>query len=179
MVVKRLHPHLAKSRELADMFLDEARLAAQIRHPHVVPVDDVVDSGGAIFLVQPYIESVTLAALLDAARALGERIAPELTVRVLLDTLAGLDGAHHATDLRGEPLEIVHRDVSPHNILVGVDGRSRVIDFGIAKAARRITVTQSGTLKGKIPTWRRSSSGVSRWTRAPTSTRRAWCSTRR
>ena len=150
VVIKRIHPHLAAARELVDMFLDEARLASQIRHPNVVPVDDVVDAGGVLLLAQPYIESVSLGALLAAAAAAGERLAPALVSRILLDALAGLDGAHHAVDLRGERLEIIHRDVSPQNILVGADGRSRLIDFGIAKAARRIAVTRTGTLKGKV-----------------------------
>ena len=150
VVVKRIHPHLARERELVDMFLDEARLASQIRHPNVVPVDDVVDADGELFLVQPYVESVPLSALLDDALASGERLPRGVVSRILLDALAGLDGAHAARDLRGEPLEIVHRDVSPHNVLVGADGRSRLIDFGIARAARRITVTKTGTLKGKI-----------------------------
>jgi hypothetical protein len=150
VVIKRIHPHLLANRDVADMLVDEARLASQIQHPNVVPVDDVVDAGGELLLVQPYVESVTLTALIAAAAAAGEALGPPIVARVLADALAGLDGAHHAADLRGRPLEIVHRDVSPHNILVGTDGRSRVIDFGIAKAARRITVTETGTLKGKI-----------------------------
>ena len=150
VVVKRIHPHLAAIRDFSDMFVDEARLSSQIRDPNVVPVDDVVDRDGDLFLVQPYVESVPLSTLLAAAADKGEQLAPELVARIVSDALAGLDGAHHAVDLRGEPLAIVHRDVSPQNILVGTDGRSRVIDFGIAKAARRITSTQSGTIKGKI-----------------------------
>jgi eukaryotic-like serine/threonine-protein kinase len=150
VVVKRIHAHLAAHREFSDMFVDEARLASQIRDPHVVPVDDVVDHEGELFLVQPYVESIPLSALLAAARDAGERLAPAIVSRIVGDALSGLDGAHHAVDLHGEPLSIVHRDVSPQNILVGTDGRSRVIDFGIAKAARRITTTASGTLKGKI-----------------------------
>ncbi len=149
-VVKRIHPHLVAVRDLADTLVDEARLASQIRHPNVVPVDDVLDRDGELLLVQPYVESVTLSALLAAAAAEGEALRPDIVSRILADALAGLDGAHHAVDVRGRPLEIVHRDVSPHNILVGTDGRSRLIDFGIAKAARRVTVTRTGTLTGKI-----------------------------
>jgi serine/threonine-protein kinase len=150
VVVKRVHPHLLKSREFYDMFRDEARLASQIRHPNVVPVDDVVAGEGELFSVQPYIESITLADLLDGAAAQGERVPPAVASRVIGEMLAGLDGAHDATDLRGHALEIVHRDVSPQNVLVGRDGRSRLIDFGIAKAKRRVTHTSSGVLKGKL-----------------------------
>lgn len=151
VVVKRIHPHLCDNRDFVEMFLDEARMASQIRHPNVVPVDDVVAANAEIFLVQPYIEALSLAALLALARAADERLPVEVVGRILHDTLAGLDGAHSARDLRGELLEIVHRDVSPHNVLVGTDGTSRLIDFGIARAARRLTVTKTGTLKGKIP----------------------------
>src|SRR5262249_2701069 len=144
------HPHLLKSREFCDMFRDEARLASQIRHPNVVSVDDVVESEGELFLVQPYVESITLAELLEAANARGERLPPAVAGRILADALAGLQGAHDAVDIRGAPLFVVHRDVSPQNILIGLDGRSRLIDFGIAKAARRSTITANGVLKGKL-----------------------------
>lgn len=151
VVVKRIHAHLLEDREVAAMLVDEARTSSQIRHPNVVPVDDAVESGSELMLVQPFIESVDLSALLKAAARAGEQLAPAVVSRVVGDLLAGLDGAHHAVDLRGEPLMLVHRDVSPHNVLVGSDGRGRVIDFGVARAARRLTVTQSGVLKGKVP----------------------------
>ncbi|MDI1443395.1 serine/threonine-protein kinase [Polyangium sp. 6x1] len=150
VVLKRVHPHLLKEPSLRDMLGDEARVAASMRHPNVVPVEDVVDASGELCLVMPYVESLSLGALLDAARGAGERLPPAVASRILLDVLAGLDAAHEAKDLRGEPLEIVHRDVSPRNVLVGTDGRARLIDFGVAKAARRITQTQSGIMKGTI-----------------------------
>lgn len=150
VIIKRVHRHLLKIREFHDMFFDEARVASLIRHPNVVSVDDVVESEDELFLVQPYVESVSLTALIDAANAKGERLAPSIVVRILSDTLAGLSAAHDAVDMRGNKLDVVHRDVSPHNILVGIDGRSRLIDFGIAKAARRITTTSGGIMKGKL-----------------------------
>ncbi|MDI3289145.1 serine/threonine-protein kinase [Polyangium sp. 15x6] len=150
VVLKRVHPHLLKEPNLRDMLADEARVAASMRHPNVVPVEDVVNASGELCLVMPYVESLSLGALLDAARRGGERLPPAVASRILLDVLAGLDAAHEAKDLRGEPLEIVHRDVSPRNVLVGTDGQARLIDFGVAKAARRITQTKSGIMKGTI-----------------------------
>jgi serine/threonine protein kinase len=150
VVIKRVHRHLLKIREFYDMFCDEARVASLIRHPNVVSVDDVVESADELFLVQPYVESVSLARLIEAARKKCELLPPAIVVRIMADALAGLAAAHDAVDMRGNKLEVVHRDVSPQNILVGSDGRSRIIDFGIAKAARRITTTSGGIMKGKL-----------------------------
>ncbi|WP_437937231.1 serine/threonine-protein kinase [Sorangium sp. So ce341] len=148
VVLKRVHRHLLAQPEVLDMLRDEARLAALIRHPHVVSVEDVIDAGGELALVMPYVEAVPLAALIEGAAAAGERLPPAVAARVLADVLSGLHAAHEARDLQGRPLEVVHRDVSPRNVLVGADGRSLLIDFGIAKAARRAAITRSGVLKG-------------------------------
>jgi serine/threonine-protein kinase len=148
VVIKRVHPHLLKDRAFSDMFRDEARVCSTIRHPNVVPVIDVVESDGELYLVLEYVESLSLAALLRAAA--GERLPPAVASRILSDALAGLHAAHEAVDMRGNPLGLIHRDVSPQNIVVGLDGSSRLIDFGIAKAASRITSTESGVLKGKL-----------------------------
>jgi serine/threonine-protein kinase len=150
VVIKRVHRHLVKMPEFHDMFLDEARVASLIRHPNVVSVDDVVEADDELFLVLPYVESVSLATLIEAARLQGEHIPPSIVVRIIADALAGLAAAHEAVDMRGEKLSVVHRDVSPHNVLVGTDGRSRIIDFGIAKAAKRITTTTRDVMKGKL-----------------------------
>jgi eukaryotic-like serine/threonine-protein kinase len=150
VVIKRVHRHLVKIREFHDMLLDEARVASLIRHPNVVSVDDVVEADEELFLVLPYVESVSLATLLEAARMRDELIPPKIVVRIIADALAGLTAAHEAVDMRGEKMHVVHRDVSPHNILVGTDGRSRIIDFGIAKAAKRITTTTRDVMKGKL-----------------------------
>jgi serine/threonine-protein kinase len=129
------------------MFLDEARLAARIRHPNVVPVLDVVALDGELFLVMDYVQGEALSRL---RKGFGMPIVVGIAARIGVDMLNGLHAAHEARNERGEPLEIVHRDVSPHNILVGVDGISRVTDFGIAKAANRIQTTREGQLKGKL-----------------------------
>ena len=150
VVLKRIHRHLLRDPDLRDMLRDEAKIASLIVHPNVVGVDDVIEHDGEIVLSQPYVASVALSALLRAASGAGERVPPAIVVRIACDVLAGLHAAHEARDLLGEPLHVVHRDVSPHNILVGADGVSRLIDFGIAKAARRITSTESGVMKGKL-----------------------------
>jgi serine/threonine-protein kinase len=150
VAVKRIHPWLLDDSKSGDMLREEARLGAAIQHPHVVHVEDVTVNAGEVCLIMPYVESLSLGALLKAARQAGERIPPAMVSRILLDVLSGLDAAHDAKDLRGQPLEIVHRDVSPNNVLVGTDGRSRIIDFGIARAASRLCQTQSGDMKGTI-----------------------------
>jgi serine/threonine protein kinase len=149
VVVKRVHPHLLSNREFYDMFRDEARLAAMLHHPNVVAVTDVVESDGELFLVMEYVDSVAVSTLLKTAADKRERLPPAVVVRILLDALSGLHAAHEAVDMRGNRLEIVHRDVSPQNVIVGSDGSSRLIDFGVAKARHRLTETKSGSLKGK------------------------------
>lgn len=150
VVVKRVHPHLLGNREFYDMFRDEARVASLIRHPNVVSVIDVVEEGGELFLVMEYVESVAFWTLTRMARENGVHVPPGVVSRVLCDTLSGLEAAHQATDLAGHALEVVHRDVSPQNVIVGIDGTARLIDFGVAKAAHRLSETRSGGVKGKI-----------------------------
>jgi serine/threonine protein kinase len=150
VAIKRLHPHLAREPEFVEMFLDEARLAARIHHPNVVPIQEVGESEHGYYLVMDYIEGDTLARVLAKAAKTNGKVPYGVTIRILLDTLAGLHAAHEMRDDHGEPLQIVHRDVSPQNILVGVDGVARVVDFGVARAATRLSTTRSGQLKGKL-----------------------------
>ena len=150
VAIKRLHPHLAREPEFVEMFLDEARLAARIHHPNVVPIQEVGESDQGYYLVMDYIEGDTLARVLAKAAKTNSTVPYGVTIRILLDTLAGLHAAHEMKDDHGEPLQIVHRDVSPQNILVGVDGVARVVDFGVARAATRLSTTRSGQLKGKL-----------------------------
>ncbi len=149
VVVKRLHPQYAADAELATMFLDEARVAARIRHPNVVAVVDVEEEGGEILLVMEYVHGESLAYL---TRAQGPREPGRLRVigNVMAGALQGLHAAHEATGENNRPLEVVHRDFSPQNILVGVDGAARVLDFGVAKAAGQTHHTGKGQVKGKI-----------------------------
>ena len=150
VAIKRLHPHLAGEKEFVEMFLDEARLAAGIHHPNVVPILEVGASDRGYYLVMEYIEGDTLARLLARAATSGNRLPTAIGVRIIIDMLAGLHAAHELKDDMGDPTELVHRDVSPQNILVGVDGISRITDFGVARAASRLTATRVGQLKGKI-----------------------------
>ena len=150
VAMKRLHPHLASEKEFVEMFLDEARIAARIHHPNVVPILEVGASAVGYYLVMEYIEGDTLARLLARAATRGKRLPIGIALRVALDMLAGLHAAHELRDDTGEAVHLVHRDVSPQNVLVGVDGIARITDFGVARAASRLTATRVGQLKGKI-----------------------------
>ncbi|HYP97930.1 MAG TPA: serine/threonine-protein kinase [Polyangiaceae bacterium] len=150
VAIKRLHPHLATEKEFVEMFLDEARIAARIHHPNVVPILEVGASAVGYYLVMEYIEGDTLARLLARAATRGKRLPVGIALRIALDMLAGLHAAHELRDDSGEAVHLVHRDVSPQNVLVGVDGISRITDFGVARAASRLTATRVGQLKGKI-----------------------------
>jgi eukaryotic-like serine/threonine-protein kinase len=150
VAIKRLHPHLASEQEFVEMFLDEARLAASIHHPNVVPILEVGTSDRGYYLVMEYIEGDTLARLLARAATSHNRIPVPIGIRIVLDTLAGLHAAHELKDDNDHPLNLVHRDVSPQNILVGINGTARITDFGVARAATRLSSTRSGQLKGKL-----------------------------
>jgi len=150
VAVKRLHPHLADDPSFLAAIIDEARLAARVRHPNVVPTIDVVRTDSEVLIVMEYIRGEALSRLLAREAERDRLMPPPVACAVVVDALRGLHAAHEATDDRGEPLGIVHRDVSPHNILVGVDGAARVIDFGIAKASGRLQTTREGVLKGRI-----------------------------
>jgi eukaryotic-like serine/threonine-protein kinase len=151
VAIKRLHREYARDPEFVAMFMDEARLAARIHHPNVVMTLDVVASEGELFLVMEYVPAVSLSQLWFAAQAKGQRAPMAVAAAIIVDVLRGLHAAHEAIDEEGNPLDIVHRDVSPQNILVGADGSARVLDFGIAKAMGRATqVTREGQVKGKF-----------------------------
>ncbi len=150
VAMKRLHPHLAGEKEFVEMFLDEARLAAGIHHPNVVPILEVGASPVGYYLVMEYVEGDTLARLLARASTKGNRLPVPIVLRIMIDMLAGLHAAHELRDDHGAPVNLVHRDVSPQNVLVGADGIARITDFGVARAASRLTNTRVGQLKGKI-----------------------------
>jgi serine/threonine-protein kinase len=150
VAIKKLHPHLAEDPEFLSTMIDEARLAARIHHPNVVPTLDVVSTDGELLLVMEYVRGEALSRLVKVEASRNRLVPLSITSAIVLGALHGLHAAHEATSDRGERLNIVHRDVSPQNILVGVDGLARVIDFGIAKAAGRLQMTREGTVKGKI-----------------------------
>jgi eukaryotic-like serine/threonine-protein kinase len=145
VAIKRLHPQFAKDEEFSSMFLDEARIAARIRHPNALTALDVVSAKGELYIIMDYIHGESLGKLLR-----GGPVPLAVASAISTQALLGLHAAHEAVDDRGQPLAIVHRDVSPQNILVGVDGVARVVDFGIAKAASRVHTTQAGKIKGKL-----------------------------
>ncbi len=150
VAIKRLHPQFAKDPDFVDMFVDEARLAARIRHPNVVPTLDVVKTEQELFLVMDYVEGESLSRLMRRARRREKPLDVRLVVPVVAAVLHGLHAAHNAKGEGGELLHIVHRDVSPQNVLVGTDGVTRVFDFGIAKARGRLQTTREGQIKGKL-----------------------------
>lgn len=147
VAIKRAHPHLLEDPAFREMLLSEARIASLVHHPNVVAIQDVEEIGDELYLVMDYVEGVSLAELLVAE---GGELAPRVGLRILLDACEGLHAVHELQDAAGAPLEIVHRDVSPQNLLVGLDGVTRVTDLGIAKA-RSIagSRTMSGMLRGK------------------------------
>jgi serine/threonine protein kinase len=149
VALKRLHAHFARDPEFVAMFIDEARLAARIRHPNVVQTVDVVAADGELLLVMDYVQGESLSRLVRASRA-GSGIPVRVAAAIICGALHGLHAAHEATDEQGAPLGLVHRDVSPQNILIGADGIARVLDFGVAKAAGRVQTTGQGRVKGKI-----------------------------
>jgi serine/threonine protein kinase len=151
VAIKKLHPQYARDPDFLSMFLDEARMAARIRHPNVVPTLDVVAEGDELLIVMEFVPGETLSRLMKATRARGERIDPRIACSILANVLHGLHAAHEAQNEFGEPLGIVHRDVSPQNVLVGTDGVARLLDFGVAKAIGRFKETHEAQLKGKLP----------------------------
>jgi serine/threonine-protein kinase len=150
VAVKRLHAIFARDPEFVSMLIDEARLAARIRHPNVVAMLDVVALEGELLLVMEYVHGESLGKLIVAANKAKQRIPVHIVLTMIAGTLYGLHAAHEARNDRGEPFELVHRDVSPQNIQVGVDGVARVLDFGIAKAAGRLQDTKDNQLKGRL-----------------------------
>lgn len=151
VAVKRLHPQFARDRAFAKMFVDEARLASRIRHPNVVSTLDVVLAEKEVCLVLEYVHGLPLSTLLEAARAKKQQVPVGVALNIMVGALSGLHAAHTALSDAGEPLGIVHRDVSPQNILVGSLGVAQLVDFGVAKANQRLhESTGEGSLKGKL-----------------------------
>ncbi len=151
VAIKRMHKHLlAEEPELVVAFMEEARVASMIRHPNVVSVHDVYDHEGELFLVMDYVDGVSMAQLFKGALAKGVKVPRGVAIRVVCHALHGLQAAHEQKDLTGKQLGIVHRDATPHNILIAEDGSVRLTDFGVAKAAERAVQTETGVAKGKI-----------------------------
>jgi eukaryotic-like serine/threonine-protein kinase len=150
VAIKRLLPNLVQNEEFTQMLLKEARLAARVRHPNVVPTIDVVASKGDVLLVLEYVHGEALSSLCRRqAKEKKEHIPLEVGLSVMQDVLQGLSAVHEATDEKGKLLGLVHRDISPPNVLVGADGQTRVLDFGIAKALEHLEDSNPNRVKGK------------------------------
>jgi eukaryotic-like serine/threonine-protein kinase len=151
VAIKQLHAHLADDPRMVEMFVDEARIASRLLHPNIVHVKDVEMIGESVVLVMDYIEGVSLSLLLRLLQEQKKPMPVPVARRIVHDVLLGLHSAHEAKDDRGASLGIIHRDVSPQNVLLGVDGIARIADFGVAKARGRLANTQAdGTVKGKL-----------------------------
>ncbi len=150
VILKVLLPELADSKEQVDQFLDEARIAATLNHPNVVSIYEVGLWQGQFIIAMEYIRGRNLVQLQRRAHQLELRLPPQVSVRIAREAAQGLAHAHQARDERGQPLHIVHRDVSPQNIMLREDGVTKVVDFGIAKASNRASRTATGAIKGKL-----------------------------
>jgi serine/threonine-protein kinase len=151
VAIKKLNAMLAKDPDFVAMFFDEARLMGRVQHPNVVSYIDVVTQDEDLFIVMEYVQGESIHRLHYRSGDPKGPLAPSIVVALMAAALDGLHAAHEARAEDGEPLHIVHRDVSPHNILVGIDGMARVLDFGIAKARGRSRTTAAGQVRGKIP----------------------------
>lgn len=149
VVIKRMLPHLSAVTDFVSMFLDEARLAASLTHSNIVQISDLGFADGCYFICMEYLAGEDLATVLRTAKRRGEHTPVNMLLRVLTEAAIGLHFAHEAVDPKGEPMRLVHRDISPSNIFITYGGQVKVLDFGIAKAESRITSTGAGVVKGK------------------------------
>ena len=150
VAIKRVHPHLTEDVQFINMFLDEARIAASISHPNVAQVFDLGKDADTYWIAMEYLHGEPLREIMRASEEAGKHIRPELAAKIIADAAEGLHAAHELRDKSGALLNLVHRDVSPHNLFVTYDGVVKVVDFGIAKVAGRLSSTHAGTLKGKV-----------------------------
>lgn len=149
VAIKRILPHLARDERFTTMFLDEAALASKLLHPNIARIHELGHEGDEYFLAMEFIDGADLADVLDAAEASRTLIPIAAAAFITCEVLDALHFAHTFKD-NGKPLNIVHRDVSPHNVLISTDGRVKLVDFGVAKAVERHSKTQTGMIKGKL-----------------------------
>lgn len=152
VAIKELHPHLARDADFVSMLVQEARIQGALEHPNVVRLVDAIAEDGELFLVLSLVDGVSLAELRKAMPADDARVPERIGVRIACDIFEGLHAAHELRSPDGSRADVVHRDVSTHNVLLGSDGVARILDFGVAKAVARAQVTRDGALKGK-PTY--------------------------
>lgn len=147
---KRILPHFAQDNEFVEMFRNEAQVAKQLQNKNIVQVFDFVSDGSSYMLVMEFVDGQDLRALLSGAEQKRKRIPIEIACYAAMETLSGLSYAHSAVDVSGKSMGIIHRDVSPQNILISYDGDVKITDFGIAKAENQSSNTRVGVLKGKF-----------------------------
>jgi serine/threonine-protein kinase len=150
VVIKRVLPNVADDAKFVEMFLNEARLAIQLNHPNICHIYEFGDLEGSYFIAMEWIDGVPLGKLIRRARKSGKGVPVEIAVRIGAQVAAALHYAHRAKDGLGRPMNIVHRDVTPHNVMVAFDGQVKLLDFGIAKAETQTQKTEAGTVKGKF-----------------------------
>ncbi len=150
LVIKRILPHMAQDEAFVRMFLDEARLVAQLSHPKIAQIYDLGEIDGQYFIAMEFVDGLDLMDVIEGCRGKGEHVPVFVAVKIVMDLLEALDYAHDYTDREGNPVGLVHRDISPHNVLVSVDGIVKLVDFGVAKAAQNKSKTQAGAVKGKF-----------------------------
>jgi serine/threonine protein kinase len=150
VALKRILPHLSDNKEFLDMFVDEAKMVAGLTHPNIVQIFDLGEIDKSYYIAMEYVHGRDLRTIMKRAREKGLRMPLDLGLRVVSQVCAALEYAHRKKDERGRPMEIVHRDVSPQNILLSFEGEVKLVDFGIAKAATKASSTDRGALRGKL-----------------------------
>ncbi len=150
VALKRILPHLSDNKEFLDMFVDEAKMVAGLAHPSIVQIFDLGRIEKSYYIAMEYVHGHDLRTIMKRAREKGLRMPLDLSLRVVSQVCAALEYAHRKKDERGRPMEIVHRDVSPQNILISFEGEVKLVDFGIAKAATKASNTDRGALRGKL-----------------------------
>ncbi len=150
VAIKRIHPHLTEDQQFINMFLDEARIAASISHPNVAQVFDLGKDANTYWIAMEYLHGEPLREIMRVNEEQETAIQPEIAARIIGDAAEGLHAAHELRGKDGKPLNLVHRDVTPHNLFITYDGVVKVVDFGIAKVTGSLSSTHAGTIKGKI-----------------------------
>ena len=150
VVLKRIRPHLGDKQSFVRMFLNEAKLAAQLNHPNIIQIHDLGKVGESYFIAMEYLSGRDMRRVIPKAESLGIPFPIVYACKIASQVCEGLYHAHERTDVHGAPLGIVHRDVTPENIFVSFDGGVKVLDFGIAKAANQVELTRAGEIKGKL-----------------------------
>ncbi len=149
VVVKKILPEYTTNRDFTEMFVDEANIACRLSHPNIAQIYELAEEDGELYMVMEYVDGPDLATVYERAAGAGPELSPAVAAHVVEQICGGLEYAHRATDDRGRPLNLVHRDITPHNVLVSYEGHVKIIDFGIAKAAAKVSVTKVGYMKGK------------------------------